>query len=655
MKGTNKKRIREIRENENPRKITKLNKELHVKSTSEASVLCDNCEGIVSASYANHVDCLNKFLHSAGSINENNTNVTQEKRRKALLSAIGQGNVKCVKILLESNSNEVNSEITEIAPLHMCAGVGHTGVMKELIKRGADVNLVLKKDQLTPLHICAAFGTTECLELLLKFGGNPLLQTSDSSMNALHFAAYHGHYECVKIFHKYGIDINATSAETNRTALHYAAVQGKLNCFQYLVENGADKHILDVNGHSPLVYAANGKQGLEILAFYPFQERKKWLTVALVNVDTPCFTLSSIRQNLLQGFESQFLEFYSNINFSTIFNRIPFLQISFKNEIGEGYGVSREWFSELSYEFLPYFQFNSSTGTYFFHQKTPENQSNGKYKALGYLFAIALIHGHIIPMQLSKIIFKMLLNIPIIPKKDIKFVDLDIYQAKIKYLRKATNEQITSLELYFCSNDISSLDGSIEETPLLENGENILVRKENLEQYLDLICSHKLFHQRQSKITDFVSAFHEVIPADLLNKLFKQEELELALCGEYKLDLADWKSSTIYDQCDEDAIEIQWFWEVVGALSDDEKKILLSFCTGCQHLPVGGFAQLKIDRFPFTIQLQPIIDPLAFSLPSSRTCFNTLILPKYPSKSMLLDKLKLTLHAQTHGIGFGFV
>jgi hypothetical protein len=38
---------------------------------------------------------------------------------------------------------------------------------------------------------------------------------------------------------------------------------------------------------------------------------------------------------------------------------------------------------------------------------------------------------------------------------------------------------------------------------------------------------------------------------------------------------------------------IRWFWEVVHSMSDEDKKRLLFFCTGCDRVAVGGFEHMK--------------------------------------------------------------
>lgn len=39
---------------------------------------------------------------------------------------------------------------------------------------------------------------------------------------------------------------------------------------------------------------------------------------------------------------------------------------------------------------------------------------------------------------------------------------------------------------------------------------------------------------------------------------------------------------------------VDWFWSLVNDLDENEKGLLLKFCTGSPRLPPGGFACLKV-------------------------------------------------------------
>ena len=618
---------------------------------------CGKCSSVICASYANHFQCLHELLTKPN---------TQEETRKALICAISQGHVECVRLLLDFNSSDINSEEYKgISPIHMCSGSGHSEVLKELIKRGANVNLLLGTDQIGPLHVSASFGSTECIKLLLENGANLEIQTILSSMNPLHFAAFHGNINCIKIFINYGCNINSTSKSTSRTALHYAAYQGNAECFKFLIENGADPTLNDINGHSPLAYAALNKQGLELFEYFSPLERRNWLKFAFLKVEEKPTNVATKRGagllkffRLFSSIQSESVESAASGDF---FKKLPIFQFAFKNEIGEGVGVSREWFSEISKEILNLgiFEFSKSTGDYFISNKplSPNPilhciSENDLFYFVGCLFGLALVSGHVLPIQLAQPIFKLISSVEL-STADVSFIDTSFSCEKTLHIFESyTEENFNDLELFFTTSEL--VDSKLVEIPLVPNGSNISVTRENYLEYLDALSMHKIYWNREKRINKFVEGFNYIVPSSILLK-FKIEDLQTLLGTQSQIAIDDWKSNTKYKKSDEPlipSVEIQWFWKYVEQLSDALKRDLLCFCTGSPFLPVGGFRQLKSDGVPFTIQL---VEHFPTYLPTSRTCFNTLILPRYSSYDVLCDKFNLVLNHQTNGLGFGFV
>lgn len=88
---------------------------------------------------------------------------------------------------------------------------------------------------------------------------------------------------------------------------------------------------------------------------------------------------------------------------------------------------------------------------------------------------------------------------------------------------------------------------------------------------------------------------------------------------------------------------VKWLWEVVREVMDDEeKRRFLKFFTGSDRAPIGGLGNLRC-----IIQRDGTDSN---KLPTSHTCFNTLLLPSYKSKEKLTDRLKLAI---MNAEGFG--
>lgn len=81
-------------------------------------------------------------------------------------------------------------------PLEMACVLGKDGILSELIKRGADVNLHTSNGY-TPLHIAACWGSRPCLEILVENGAN-LGARNTHGETARHAAMRYSMEECTQ-------------------------------------------------------------------------------------------------------------------------------------------------------------------------------------------------------------------------------------------------------------------------------------------------------------------------------------------------------------------------------------------------------------------------------------------------------------------------
>ena len=127
--------------------------------------------------------------------------------------------------------------------------------------------------------------------------------------------------------------------------------------------------------------------------------------------------------------------------------------------------------------------------------------------------------------------------------------------------------------------------------------------------------------------------------------MFKPEELELFVCGIPELNFNEWKKAARYvDGYNEESEVVVWFWEVLGEMNEEQKKKFLMFTTGCNRAPILGLA-----RLPLYVGRE---GPDSERLPSSHTCFNHLLIPEYPSKEKLREKLLIAIN---NSEGFGLI
>mmetsp|Transcript_17909 Transcript_17909/g.29953 ORF Transcript_17909/g.29953 Transcript_17909/m.29953 type:complete len:563 (-) Transcript_17909:213-1901(-) len=89
-----------------------------------------------------------------------------------------------------------------------------------------------------------------------------LAESTDASGNSpMHWAAKSGDIEVVKNLHRAGAKLNeAATTESRMCPIHWAASDGKISSLKYLIDNQVDINTLDSNGCSPLTIATQHQQ-----------------------------------------------------------------------------------------------------------------------------------------------------------------------------------------------------------------------------------------------------------------------------------------------------------------------------------------------------------------------------------------------------------
>ena len=126
-------------------------------------------------------------------------------------------------------------------PLHMAAQEGHKQVAEFLIAKGADVKTRNRCGN-TPLNNAARNGQKDSVEMLLEKGAEL----------SVHVAAFLGDIDKVKSFMDKGVGVNTLDG-TGSTCLHYAVIGGQADVAKFLIGQGADVNVEDIE--TPLHYA----------------------------------------------------------------------------------------------------------------------------------------------------------------------------------------------------------------------------------------------------------------------------------------------------------------------------------------------------------------------------------------------------------------
>lgn len=169
--------------------------------------------------------------------------------------------------------------------------------------------------------------------------------------------------------------------------------------------------------------------------------------------------------------------------------------------------------------------------------------------------------------------------------------------------------------------DFESWGAKVSEE-LKEGGRTIDVTNENKEEYVDLFIDYMMNKSIEKYFSSFKRGFDKCCAGEILS-MIEPEDLEMLICGSKVLDFGALKKKTNYqDGYTAESQGIKNFWEVVESFSEEEKKRLLFFCTGCDRAPINGLGEMKFYISKHGTEEQ---------LPSVHTCFNHLLLPEYSS------------------------
>jgi ankyrin repeat protein len=194
-----------------------------------------------------------------------------------------------------------------LPPLHGAVAAGYVHVVRELVNRGADVNMIprasvyYRQAELPPIFVA---DDPQVLQLLVSHGANflhiaavalsgstprkrrmlatPLQQSAftlrsdlsdfliecggDVALTPLHSAAarddVHAISKLLTAWHSTLVDTRGERVEGvfRRTPLHWAAIAGSLKAATLLLDHGADPNARDRDGRTPLHWAARNNR-----------------------------------------------------------------------------------------------------------------------------------------------------------------------------------------------------------------------------------------------------------------------------------------------------------------------------------------------------------------------------------------------------------
>ncbi|MBI3925501.1 MAG: ankyrin repeat domain-containing protein [Armatimonadetes bacterium] len=158
----------------------------------------------------------------------------------------------------------------DMTPLHLAARWGHTKIVVDLVRKGADVQ-ALDGFGSTSLHCAAASAANRVVDALVAEGARVEV-VNHAGMTPLHCAALSGRSRLIVDLVDKGAQINTPIPSTGETPLHLAVRMGHRGATECLLISGADRGRRDHRGKTPMALArAQGRDDL-ITALQSHQE-----------------------------------------------------------------------------------------------------------------------------------------------------------------------------------------------------------------------------------------------------------------------------------------------------------------------------------------------------------------------------------------------
>ncbi|GJE97910.1 HECT-domain-containing protein [Phanerochaete sordida] len=324
---------------------------------------------------------------------------------------------------------------------------------------------------------------------------------------------------------------------------------------------------------------------------------------------------------------------------------ITFIDQFGQEEAGiDGGGVFKEFLTELCKEV-----FDTDRGLWLANKKNElypnphsyatESGSLAWYRFIGRILGKALYEGILVDVAFAGFFLSKWLGKQSF-LDDLASLDPELYQGLIFLKHYTGNPEELSLTFAVTTEEF----GVTKTIPLIPNGDQVPVTRENRLQYIYLVSHYRLNKQIKRQSDAFFEGLSEMIDPKWL-RMFNQQELQILLGGvNSPIDLDDLRANTQYGGLfgDHEAT-IEMFWRVVNTFTQDQRRALLRFATSCSRPPLLGFKEL-VPHFA-------IRDAGSDEnrLPTASTCVNLLKLPRYTSEKTLREKL---LQAVQSNAGF---
>ena len=165
--------------------------------------------------------------------------VISQKKKWNLFEAAASGQLKPLISILDKQPVQLNTlALDGFSALSLACFFGHLEVAKELLERGADVNLAANNEsKIYPIHAATASTNLDIIRLLLSNGAD-VNAAQHGGFRAIHSAASHGNLAMLKLLLHYNAEINVKT-DAGITPLRFAMDNENNECSLILRLYGA--------------------------------------------------------------------------------------------------------------------------------------------------------------------------------------------------------------------------------------------------------------------------------------------------------------------------------------------------------------------------------------------------------------------------------
>ena len=302
------------------------------------------------------------------------------------------------------------------------------------------------------------------------------------------------------------------------------------------------------------------------------------------------------------------------------------LDVEFFDSGSTGAGVVRSWLSRVTrYIFNPEFGYFETTDDRDLFYRPAQNPSGDlpqsrldTYRQIGRVLGLCWKYHQSIGVTLSHTLVGFLSMTNITSKDAATWLQAE---ERTTFASLNNPRLIIQAQIFFNEDDPS---------------DTTLVDQTNVVQYIARQLWMKTIGVIEPQLVHISLGFNDVVPYPTLG-LFTIQEIQNRFLGERIVDRQALQNTTSY-LFDSSLLPtdtnrtVSWIWEIIHSLNETEMSDFLEFVSGSPLPPTNGFAS-----YEHWMQIQMV--PSQNALPTSHTCFKTILFGIYDSIEVLRDRL----------------